>query len=63
MEQIKMIGVAATGFLLFITFVAGIMGVIHYFSEKSENARLARSIQCKEVGGQLTYEDYTWICK
>jgi len=63
MEQIKIM-IAVIGIAIAIAgMFTGIIVATTYFSNKNDDQRFARTIQCKEIGGQMTYENYTWICK
>jgi len=45
------------------TFIYGMVSGMNYFINEQEDRKITRTIQCKEIGGTITYENYTWICK
>ena len=63
METIKIIGSIIGMVIVILSVITGIIFITTYFSNQYEDQKFARTIQCKEVGGQMTYENYTWICK
>lgn len=63
MEQIKIFGTLLVIIAIVLSCVIGLTMFGVYVSEKGEDSRLARQIQCKEVGGVVTYENYNWVCK
>lgn len=63
METIKGIVNIFLGIILIVGVIIGIIFVANYVVNSHEDAEWARTIQCKEVGGVWTYENYNWYCK
>ncbi len=63
MNELKIVAMGFGLAVSAILFIGGIIFVCNYFGDKKDDARLARSIQCKETGGTMSYDNYSWICK
>ena len=63
MDTIKIVSSVIGIVIAVLSVITGITFVATYFSNQYDDQKFARTIQCKQLGGQITYENYTWVCK
>jgi hypothetical protein len=63
MEEVKIVGGVVLFCVLVVGSILGIVGGSMYLNNISKDKQWVRTIECKQIGGVWTYENYTWYCK
>jgi hypothetical protein len=63
MDELKIVGFAILLVILLVASILGIVGGSIHLSNMSKDKEWARTIECKQIGGVWTYENYDWYCK